>query len=41
MRCGDAGGRKIGAFTVDGMVKVLGERIVDDADKGLQLVGEG
>ena len=41
MRRGDAGGRKVGAFAVDGMIEVLGEWIVDDADKRLQLVGEG
>lgn len=26
---------------MDGMVEVLGERIVDDADEGFELVGEG
>ena len=41
MRCGDAGSCEIGAFAVDGVVKMLCERIVDDADERFELVGEG
>ena len=41
MRRGNAGSGEVGAFAVDGMVEVLGERIVDDADEGFELVGEG
>lgn len=41
MRGGDAGGGEVGAFAVDGVVEVLGEGVVDDADEGSELVGEG
>ena len=41
MRCGNAGSGEVGAFTVDGVVEVLGEGVVDDADEGFEVVGEG
>ena len=41
MRSGDAGSCEIGAFAVDGVVELLCERIVDDADERFELVGEG
>ena len=41
MRGGNAGGGEVGAFAVDGVVEVLGEGVVDDADEGSELVGEG
>lgn len=41
MRRGDAGGCEVGAFAVDGVVEELGEGVVDDADEGFEVVGEG
>lgn len=41
MRRRNAGSCEVGAFAMDGMVEVLGEGIIDDADEGLELVGEG
>lgn len=41
MRSRDARGCEVGALAVDGVVEVLGEGIVDDADEGTELVGEG
>lgn len=41
MRRRNAGRRKVCAFAMDRMVKMLGEGIIDDADEGFELVGEG
>ena len=41
MRRWYAGSCEVGAFAVDGMVEVLNEGIVDDADERFELVGEG
>ena len=41
MRGWDAGGCEVGALTVDGVVDVLGEGIVNDTDEGFELVGKG
>ena len=41
MRRRDAGGCEVGTFAMDGMVEMLGEGIVDDADEGFEFVGEG
>ena len=41
MRRGDARGCEVGAFAVDGVVEMLDEGIVDDADERFELVGEG
>lgn len=41
MRGWDAGGGEVGALGVDGVVEVLGEGVVDDADEGFEVVGEG
>ena len=40
MRRRDAGGCEVGAFTVYGMVEMLGEGIVDDTDERFKFVGE-
>ena len=40
MRRRDAGGCEVGAFAMDGVVEMLDEGIVDDADEGFELVGE-
>ena len=41
MRRRNTGGCEVGAFAMDGMVEMLDEGIVDDADEGFELVGEG
>ena len=41
MRCWDTGGCEVGAFAVDGVVEVLGEGVVDDADESFEVVVEG
>jgi len=41
VRSGYAGAGEEGALAADGVVEVLGERVVDDADEGAQVVGEG
>ena len=41
MRRRDAGSCEVGTFAVNGMVEVLGEGVIDDADEGFELVGEG
>lgn len=41
MRRRDARSGEVGAFATDGMVEVLCEGIIDDADEGFELVGEG
>ena len=41
MRSRDAGSCEIGAFTMNGVVKLLSERIVDDANERFELVSEG
>ncbi len=37
----DGGGGEVGAVAADGVVEVLGEGVVDDADEGAAVVGEG
>ena len=37
----DARSCEVGAFAADGVVEVLGEGVVDDADEGFEVVGEG
>ena len=41
MRRGDDGGCEVGAFAMNSVVEMLGERVVDDTDEGFKLVGEG
>lgn len=41
MRRGDAGGCEIGAFAVNSVIEMLGERVIDDTDEGFEVVGEG
>ena len=41
MRGRYAGGCEVGAFAADGVVEVLDEGVVDDADEGFELGGEG
>ena len=41
MRSGDAGSCEIGALAMDGVVELLSERIVDNANERFEIVGEG
>ncbi len=41
MRSGYARGGEEGALAADGVVEVVGEGVVDDADEGPEVVGEG
>lgn len=41
MRGGNARSCEVGTFAMDSMVNVLGKGIVNDADEGFELVGEG